>query len=696
MRSDRFPRATWLVIGAVSVTVTLSVARRTPAVILGGHGTKTDCFAVFDGIDATGGGTPKVRCMDGDQSPWCDRDGDCHNGSCTFHFSVCINQPNVTGCTPPAAGLKKIRTIPRKYRSFTSGLTGSQLTRATCGDPRDVVVKLRGKKKNKPGRQQIRVFAQANGAPPDSDLVNLFCLPRPANQACPGTPTTTLPPCPPGGACTCSGGAPSMLSFTTTAGGSGTCGHLDADGAPNFFTLACGGLYFGGAGVAVPLPSKVPDQGKSIAKVSCNCTTLTMTGASPLEAGGNRCAGGSNHHNSCTADSDCPGGKCKFLQCTNAGCLFGPPLPIPNRSHSGAATSSCVINTITSNATGTGDCSTGSTTGLNVPLSSAIFLDADLMQMRCSGGSTPGANCTGASCGLQQSGTCPGGTCVNDTGRCRAPDSPGTICCSDADCPGSSLCETAACDSGSSNANLGCITDADCPGGTCSTFIQSCAICNPITNTCNAGPNDGLACTPGNSATLGGEFPTSHDCPPPAANNLGALPINFVLDSGTVTKTAIDLTDQSNVFCGFCKSKTLNTFALTCNGSATGPRCTDVVPPCTRVGAPCSGCPASQPCLPVSCTSNADCSTLSSSSPGKNFASCGQRTAGAFTAMDVARTIVEMGSPSGSLATGGPAKPATLVSIFCIPLTFSTLVDSAADLPGPGAVAITGVAQALP
>jgi len=134
MRSDRFPRATWLVIGAVSVTVTLSVARRTPAVILGGHGTKTDCFAVFDGIDSTGGGTPKVRCTDGD--PSCDRDGDCHNGSCTFHFRVCINQPNVTGCTPPAAGLKKIRTIPPKYRSFTSGLTGSQLTRATCGTSR--------------------------------------------------------------------------------------------------------------------------------------------------------------------------------------------------------------------------------------------------------------------------------------------------------------------------------------------------------------------------------------------------------------------------------------------------------------------------------------------------------------------------------------------------------------------------------
>src|SRR5207249_7576751 len=153
----------------------------------------------------------------------------------------------------------------------------------------------------------------------------------------------------------------------------------------------------------------------SFSKAACTGTTITLSGTSPTEAGGNRCAGGSNHHNTCTADADCPGGKCRFLQCTNAGCLFGPPLPIPNRSHQGAATSSCVINTITANAVGTADCSTGSTSGLNVPLSSGIFLDADLMPMRCSGGSTPRANCTGSGgCGTVLAGSCPGGTCVNE------------------------------------------------------------------------------------------------------------------------------------------------------------------------------------------------------------------------------------------------------------------------------------------
>src|SRR5438094_904602 len=499
------------------------------------------------------------------------------------------------------------------------------------------------------------------------------------------TTTSTAP------LCSCAGGAPSQVTLTTGLG-SGTCGHLASDTNPNFLSLNCGGLYFGGAGVGVPLPSTVPDQGKSFSKAACTGTTLTLSGTSPTEAGGNRCSGGSNHHNACTTAADCPGGTCKFLQCTNAGCLFGPPLPIPNRSHQGAATSSRVINSITANAAGTADCNTGSTTALNVPLSSGIFLDADLMPMRCSGGSTTGANCTGSGgCGTVLAGSCPGGTCRNDTGRCRGPDAAGTACCSDADCPSSGTCETAAC-VGGANANLGCITNADCPSGSCSTFIQSCPICDPTSSKCNAGPNDGLACTPGDGA-LGGEYPTSHDCPPPPANNLGALPIAFVLDSGTVSKTSVDLPDQANVFCGFCKNKSLNTFARRCNGLASGAACT------CAVGVPCAAC-SGAPCLPVACTANTDCAAVT------GFVSCGQRTSGAFCSgdptsavnpcSDLARTIVETGAPAGALTTGGPAKPAKLVSIFCIPLTFSSLVDSAADLPGPGAVALQGTTQALP
>ena len=474
------------------------------------------------------------------------------------------------------------------------------------------------------------------------------------------------------------------MSFTTSVG-TGICGHIDADGNPNFFQLNCGGLYFGGAGVGVPLPSIVPDLGTSITKASCSGTTVTLTGTSPTEAGGNRCAGGTNHHNSCTVDSDCPGGRCKFLQCSNAGCLFGPPLPIPNSSHGGAATSSCTINVAAANATGTADCLTGSTSALSLPLSSQLFLDQDLMPMRCKGGTNPGANCTGSGgCGTVAPGTpCPGtgGTCVNDTARCTAPDPANTVCCSDGDCT-LGTCETGNC-AGGSSANHGCITDADCPGGgACKTFIQSCPICNATTGKCQGGPNDGLVCTPGNSA-LNGDYPTSHDCPPPPSLQIGALPISFVLDTGTISKTALNKPSQVNVFCAFCRNKTTNQSGRRCNGSATGAVCT------CNPGLPCNAC-GGGPCLPVPCTTDADCASVT------GFLNCQQRTSGAFTSGDVARTIVETGSPAGPLTTGGAAKPATLVSIFCIPPSFNSLVDSAADLPGPGAVSLPGTTQAMP
>src|SRR5207244_2092851 len=81
------------------------------------------------------------------------------------------------------------------------------------------------------------------------------------------TTTSTLP-----GVCTCAGGTPSTLTFTTRIG-MGVCGSLkDAFGRP-FFDLACGGLYFGGANVAVPLPALVPDLGVSTFRVTaCNGT----------------------------------------------------------------------------------------------------------------------------------------------------------------------------------------------------------------------------------------------------------------------------------------------------------------------------------------------------------------------------------------------------------------------------------------
>jgi len=573
----------------------------------------------------------------------------------------------------------KGKSALQKYNAAMVKLTGSgKCTQACLTEPNRLAL-------------GTNILAQAEAA-------NAIVYPCPATTTTTTTSTTTTT-CP--GGCCCAGGAPSTFSFTTGLG-SGTCGHLDADGSPNFFPLACGGLYFGGANVGVPLPSKVPDYGNSILNASCSGSTLTLSGTSAAQAGGNKCIKGlsASRGNSCTTDSDCagpcgtsadctPGGicsasscsnaKCAMMQCTNAGCLYGPPLPIPNSSHSGAATSTCVINTITANGAGTSDCVAGSVTALNLPLNSGVFLDSGLLAMRCSGGTTPGANCTGGGgCGTVAGGSCPGGTCVNDTARCRSGggEAADTPCCSDFDCI-TGFCETGSCQGGS-NANFGCITDTDCPGGTCKTFIQPCPICDSITAKCDGGINDGLTCTAADSP-IDGDFPTSHDCPPPTAGSLGALPIPYLLDTGTISKTAVDLPDQVNIFCGYCKNKTNITFARRCGGTATGTVCSGNT---GTTGAPCS---VAAPCLPIPCTSNADCS---GQTQGLGFPSCGQRTSGAFTASNLARTIVETGSPATALTTGGAAKPAKLVSIFCIPLTFNTLVDSAGDLPGPGAVAL--------
>src|SRR5437870_4165650 len=53
------------------------------------------------------------------------------------------------------------------------------------------------------------------------------------------------------------------------------------------------------------------------------------------------------------------------------GCLFGAPIPIPNTNS--PATSTCVVNRVSVDASGTGNCGDGSS-AINVPLLSDIYL----------------------------------------------------------------------------------------------------------------------------------------------------------------------------------------------------------------------------------------------------------------------------------------------------------------------------------
>jgi hypothetical protein len=354
------------------------------------------------------------------------------------------------------------------------------------------------------------------------------------------------------------------------------CGQVNNDTATKVLDLACGGLYFGGGADSVPLPATIPDMGTTFTKItSCNTTTHAFTFAPT--AGTDIPAPFNNHpnrhcSNSTQANPEYP---------TRNGCLFGPPLPIPNTATPGLST--CVINRVTSSASGTGNCD--GTTDLNLPLGSDIYLTGDLL--------------------------------------------------------------------------------------TAETGIQPCPLCKA--SVCEGGPNNGLACTAEDTGppATGNEFPTSHDCPPPfntqacdgtiTGGCLGTLPIAFELRTDTVTKTAIDFTSapgQTNVFCGFC-SNGFGGF----QGSATVPA--------------------------TPCTSDAQCTTT-------GFTKCRQKTSGAFgtnlspTFTSPARTIIENGAkPAATLST--TPQSATLVSVFCIQPTFNPSVDSAADLPGPGSVALKGL-----
>jgi hypothetical protein len=321
--------------------------------------------------------------------------------------------------------------------------------------------------------------------------------------------------------------------------------------------LACSGLFTGGGSNSVPLPYAVPDMGSSLTGVSaCSGTSLTLTNLTSAQTGSIR-------------------------NCTSVGCLFGPPLPIPNPGS--PPTSVCVINTVATNASGTADCSTGASS-LSLPLNSEIFLTGDI-----------------------------------------APDVAG---------------------------------------------LQPCPVC--LSNVCHGGPNNGMACTPADSAQ-NETFPTTHDCPPPPALDIGGLPIAFALTTGSMTATGQTSSGQGNVFCGFCRDVN-STFTGCFEGDST-PGCPTPAGTVTK-------------CLDTILNTTASCPAA--------FPDCQQRNPGAFgPAGGGAHTITETGSPAGDM-TDGAGHASTLVSIFCIQPTFNPTVDAAGDLPAPGAVSLSGTAQLLP
>ena len=68
-----------------------------------------------------------------------------------------------------------------------------------------------------------------------------------------------------------------------------------------------------------------------------------------------------------------------------------------------------------------------------------------------------------------------------------------------------------------------------------------------------------------------------------------------------------------------------------------------------------------------------------------------------FKISELARDIRENGQTlSGSLLPAGTTRNLRLASVFCVPLTLSSPVNGAADLPGPGATSLRSTMRIVP
>ncbi len=280
---------------------------------------------------------------------------------------------------------------------------------------------------------------------------------------------------------------PTTLDFATGAPG-GTCGTAKDGAMVTVKNLTCGGLNIGGGG-SVVAEGPTPDGSVSRFSLSCtgnSCTIGPTNAVPPVNTGG--------------------------PDCTDVGCNFGTPLPIPNPAIPSLTT--CVHNTWASPASGTLDLGTG-VSSTNVNLTSDIYLTGNLAQPcpQCSGTGSPASPGTGT-CdrGPRATMAC---TSTNSDGYSRdcpsggvgsvgtpCPGGPGNGSCPANNCPctvgGGNCCDGSHV--GPINVNLsplttGAASDTDaggifCPGqtsagcfgqGSCRTITENGAPAGPIT-----------------------------------------------------------------------------------------------------------------------------------------------------------------------------------------------------------------------
>ncbi len=197
-----------------------------------------------------------------------------------------------------------------------------------------------------------------------------------------------------------------------------------------------------------------------------------------------------------------------------------------------------------------------------------------------------------------------------------------------------------------------------------------------VAGKCERGPNHGKACTINGLTSFG---PTSKDCPPPGANNVGNLEIDLDLTTGSVN--------------------------LPIDGFEGGQSC--LGPPAGNGGScPCPGqkqrnqCANENQCSAAQCPSGLEPGVDQLCCQGGSGVKLGCYPGQGATETDIIRagiaSIVYADPANTTGAWPDPTYPkmtaqdGSLVSTFCIAATTSNIVNNVAGLPGPGAVILPG------
>jgi len=362
--------------------------------------------------------------------------------TCTFQLNLCVNQPEA-GCTP--TNLRK-RNI---HATGSCGKVGKVHVKASgTGSPCGAFAGVTAKTKKHGTRMGTCTIKAKAGA--GLEKITLTC--QPASSPCSTSTTTTTTVF----STTSTSGPPpaNSLSFTTTAGTT-SCGgagfstpasqpfsgatYSDTGCTALLDNLGTSCLYIGGgAGSGVP-PGATPagatsylsigpgntlvasngtntnrdcTKGSSTTSSHCinagTCSGGPTPGATCFSATGCGTGGtctGPNPDASCTTDADC-GGTASSCQPVES-CFFGPPLAIPYPTV--PALSTCVLNVIATDASGTNDPATGAAS-VDIPLVSRVYLTgngtAPCPQCKCGTPPCSGSGATGCNAGPNAGGAC--------------------------------------------------------------------------------------------------------------------------------------------------------------------------------------------------------------------------------------------------------------------------------------------------